>query len=76
MQGSAVQVQNVLYRNIQGTSASEKAIKLDCSNSLPCKQIVLQSINLASVSAEDKEAASCANIKGLTTFGRVSPQCS
>lgn len=75
-QGSAVQVQNVLYRNIQGTSASEKAIKLDCSNSLPCKQIVLQSINLASVSAEDKEAASCANIKGLTTFGRVSPQCS
>ncbi|KAI8545837.1 hypothetical protein RHMOL_Rhmol07G0069000 [Rhododendron molle] len=75
-QGSAVQVQNVLYRNIQGTSASEKAINLDCSDSLPCKQIVLQSINLASVSAKDKQAASCANIMGLSTFGRVSPHCS
>ncbi|KAK8554267.1 hypothetical protein V6N12_031233 [Hibiscus sabdariffa] len=40
--GSAVQVKNVVYTNIKGTSASEVAIKFDCSKTHPCQGILLQ----------------------------------
>uniref|UniRef100_A0A5B7B9H6 endo-polygalacturonase n=1 Tax=Davidia involucrata TaxID=16924 RepID=A0A5B7B9H6_DAVIN len=72
-QASAVKVQNVVYKNIRGTSASEVAIKLDCSKSFPCEGMVLQDVNL--VHEEDgKEKASCMNVR-LSSRGKVSPQC-
>ncbi|KAF4358183.1 hypothetical protein F8388_009466, partial [Cannabis sativa] len=45
-QESAVQVRNVLYQNIRGTSADEVAIKFDCSHSVECEGIVLEEIDL------------------------------
>ncbi|KAG2238177.1 hypothetical protein Bca52824_092593 [Brassica carinata] len=38
-QKSAVQVKNVVYRNISGTSASDMAITLNCSKNYPCQEI-------------------------------------
>ena len=73
--GSAVKVQNVWYKNIKGTSASEIAIQLDCSKSFPCKGIVLQDINLASDSSDGQPKASCINVDGLSSWGKVSPPC-
>ncbi|XAR54364.1 Polygalacturonase [Bertholletia excelsa] len=73
-QKSAVQVQNVWYKNIKGTSASEEAIKFDCSRSFPCKGIVLQDVNLAPLS-DEKAKATCSNVR-LSAKGRVSPVCS
>uniref|UniRef100_A0A6N2N5N7 Cellulose synthase n=1 Tax=Salix viminalis TaxID=40686 RepID=A0A6N2N5N7_SALVM len=43
---SAVQVKNVVYKNIKGTSASEVAVKFDCSKTYPCQGILLQNVNL------------------------------
>ncbi|KAF9592068.1 hypothetical protein IFM89_011818 [Coptis chinensis] len=45
-QKSAVQISNVLFKNIKGTSASEVAIKLDSSKTRPCQGIKMQAINL------------------------------
>ncbi|KAL0334296.1 UNVERIFIED_CONTAM: Polygalacturonase [Sesamum angustifolium] len=45
-QSSAVQVKNVVYENIKGTSASTVAIDLQCSRSYPCQGIVLENVNL------------------------------
>ncbi|RVW46922.1 Polygalacturonase [Vitis vinifera] len=45
-QSRAVQVQNVLYQNIKGTSSSSEAIQLDCSDKFPCQGIVLQDIDI------------------------------
>ncbi|KAI0524331.1 hypothetical protein KFK09_003697 [Dendrobium nobile] len=45
-QKSAVQVSNVQYNNIMGTSASNFAINFNCSKSFPCSGIILQDINL------------------------------
>ncbi|XP_057498148.1 polygalacturonase-like [Actinidia eriantha] len=75
-QDSAVKIQNVWYKNIKGTSASEIAIKLDCSKSFPCKGIVLQDINLARDSSDGHPKASCINVDGLSSRGKVSPPCS
>ncbi|GAV57296.1 Glyco_hydro_28 domain-containing protein [Cephalotus follicularis] len=71
-QSSAVQVKNVVYKNIKGTSASDVAIKFDCSDTYPCQGIVLQNIDLKLGDGTAK--AECNNVK-LTETGNVSPHC-
>ncbi|KAL3732696.1 hypothetical protein ACJRO7_029361 [Eucalyptus globulus] len=70
-QASAVQVSNVVYKNIKGTSASEVAINFDCSKSYPCKGILLQNIGLVSNSGESTKASSL-NVR-YTKMGNVYP---
>ncbi|KAA8518187.1 hypothetical protein F0562_015661 [Nyssa sinensis] len=53
-QKSAVQVKNVVYQNIKGTSAGDVAIKFDCSKNFPCQGIVLQDVNIKQGGAMDK----------------------
>lgn len=75
-QDSDVQIENVSFNNIKGTSASDIAITLDCSDNYPCKGIVLQNINLVSKAGRVNEQAKCYNVDGLSSLGRVSPDCS
>ncbi|KAK4841333.1 hypothetical protein QYF36_002804 [Acer negundo] len=72
-QGSAVQISNVAYKNIRGTSASELAIKFDCSKHFACQGILVQDVTLAP-QQEDSAQASCVNVK-LQTVGSFSPPC-
>ncbi|KAK3021840.1 hypothetical protein RJ639_046229, partial [Escallonia herrerae] len=72
-QGSAVQVKNVVYQNIKGTSASDVAIKFDCSKSFPCQGIVLEEINLVRQGGKAAKAV-CNNVR-LNQMGGVSPHC-
>ncbi|XP_011020366.1 PREDICTED: polygalacturonase-like [Populus euphratica] len=72
-QRSAVQVKNVVYENIKGTSASEVAIKFDCSKTYPCGGILMHDVNLEREGAI-KAIASCNNVK-LAELGVVSPKC-
>lgn len=77
LQKSAIQISNVLYQNIKGTSASDVAVKFDCSEKFPCKEIVLQNIDLQCEEPEDSgEAAKalCNNVE-LSYIGHVSPRC-
>ncbi|XP_068323778.1 polygalacturonase [Pyrus communis] len=67
-QKSAVQVKNVLYQNIRGTSASGDAITLNCSQSVPCRGIALQSVRLQNGRAE------CNNVQPAYK-GVASPRC-
>ncbi|KAJ9558224.1 hypothetical protein OSB04_012838 [Centaurea solstitialis] len=73
-QDSAVQMQNVVYRNIIGTSNSEVAIKFDCSKTFPCQAIVLENIVLNREGVEGDMKASCSNVI-LATRGKVTPSC-
>ncbi|KAF5196806.1 Polygalacturonase adpg1 [Thalictrum thalictroides] len=43
---SGVQISDVTYKNAIGTSITEVAIRLDCSESVPCTGILLDSIQL------------------------------
>ncbi|XP_030474289.1 polygalacturonase-like [Syzygium oleosum] len=70
-QASAVQVSNVVYKNIKGTSASEVAINFDCSKSHPCRGILLQNVGLVSNSGESAKASS-SNVR-YTKMGDVYP---
>ncbi|KAI3409234.1 uncharacterized protein J3R85_019593, partial [Psidium guajava] len=73
-QKSAIQVRNVTYQNIRGTSASDVAVEFNCSESLPCAGIVLQNINLQKIGG-GSTTASCNSID-LECIGLVSPRCS
>ncbi|KAF3442281.1 hypothetical protein FNV43_RR16197 [Rhamnella rubrinervis] len=68
---SNVQISNVLYKNIVGTSSSMVAVSLVCSQSKPCNNVVLDNINLVHTG---KEAAisSCYHVNGLS-YGHQNP---
>ncbi|KAL5562597.1 hypothetical protein UlMin_032344 [Ulmus minor] len=72
-QNYSVQVSNVIYNNIKGTSTSEVAMKFDCSKNYPCGAISLQNINLVSL-GNQRVKASCVNAR-LNNKGIVSPTC-
>ncbi|XP_042003546.1 polygalacturonase QRT2-like [Salvia splendens] len=73
---SAVQVENVVYRNIIGTSASKVAINLNCSESVPCKNVVLQNVMLTAQQKGEKVEASCNHLAVQTTKLNSLPSCS
>ncbi|CAK7333269.1 unnamed protein product [Dovyalis caffra] len=45
-QTSAVEISEIVYRNINGTTKSSKAMKFACSDTVPCRNIVVSNINL------------------------------
>ncbi|KAJ4898345.1 Polygalacturonase QRT2 [Raphanus sativus] len=74
-QESAVQVSNVLYKNIHGTSSRPEAVIFACSKSIPCQGITMQNVKVVDlISKQDVSKASCSNVK-LDTKGSVSPLC-
>ncbi|KAK1413307.1 hypothetical protein QVD17_35079 [Tagetes erecta] len=73
-QYSAVQMKNVVYQNIRGTSNSEVAINFDCSKTFPCRAILLDNVVLSRQGDEGDMKASCANVM-LATRGKVTPRC-
>ncbi|XP_027356755.1 polygalacturonase QRT2-like [Abrus precatorius] len=74
-QDSAVQLSNVLYQNIRGTSASEVAIKFDCSQAVPCREIYVQDVILEPEGNNGGTIATCENVRYVNR-GKFFPQCS
>ncbi|KAG5080571.1 hypothetical protein JHK86_004636 [Glycine max] len=72
-QKSAVQIRNVMYQNIKGTSASDVGVQFDCSNNFPCQGIVLQNIDLQ-LEGGGGAKASCNSVE-LSYRGDVIPLC-
>lgn len=67
---------NIVYKNISGTSASEVAINFNCSNTVPCKAISLQNVDLKPEGDEnEKTKAPCENVRFRNVI-EFNPQCS
>ncbi|KAK4281876.1 hypothetical protein QN277_013322 [Acacia crassicarpa] len=73
-QKSTVKIRNVLYENIKGTSASDVAVSLNCSQSFPCQGIVLHNIDLRQEQEAQIPKALCQSAL-LSYVGSVSPRC-
>ncbi|PIA42469.1 hypothetical protein AQUCO_02000129v1 [Aquilegia coerulea] len=68
---SGVQLSDVTYKNAIGTSITEVAIRLNCSKSVPCTGILLDSIQLKPAlhshrNEDDQLISSCTNAHGRT----------
>ncbi|KAF5189560.1 polygalacturonase-like [Thalictrum thalictroides] len=70
-QESGIKISQVTYRNIQGSSSSQVAIKFDCSRTNPCKGIRLHTVKLTYQNTAAK--ATCLNANGATT-GLILPE--
>ncbi|XP_060194904.1 exopolygalacturonase-like [Lycium barbarum] len=71
---SSVQIKDVTFNNIRGTSNSVAAVTFDCSASFPCREIHLNDINLA-YNGHGHVISSCANAKGKATGKESPPSC-
>ncbi|XP_076951663.1 polygalacturonase-like [Bidens hawaiensis] len=65
-QVSGVKISNVRYQDVHGTSATEVAVKFDCSKKYPCEDITMQDVNL-SFKKEVPASAYCVNVGGKTS---------
>ncbi|KAL6638096.1 hypothetical protein ACP70R_025668 [Stipagrostis hirtigluma subsp. patula] len=72
-QGSAVEVSNVVFKNIRGTTVTRDAIKLNCSKNVPCRGIALQDINIKMEGNKGAIESTCQNAKWRKS-GTVLPQ--
>ncbi|XP_047320303.1 probable polygalacturonase At3g15720 [Impatiens glandulifera] len=68
---NAVEVSNVKYINVQGRSAINEAILLDCSDQFPCNNIVFDKVNITS-SSTSNTYATCKNAK-VSIPSKVNP---
>ncbi|KAM5551311.1 polygalacturonase-like [Rosa sericea] len=69
-QVSGVQISDVTYQNIHGTSATQVAVKFDCSSRYPCSKITLDDVKLSY--KNHAAEASCSHAGG-TAEGIVQP---
>ncbi|CAI9103051.1 OLC1v1001479C1 [Oldenlandia corymbosa var. corymbosa] len=73
LQKNGVHVENVLYKNITGTSASREGVILQCSETFPCEGVKLQNVQIYHNGRNS--SASCSNVNVLE-LGTNTPQCS
>ncbi|KAJ4710281.1 putative Polygalacturonase [Melia azedarach] len=69
-QVSGVKINDVTYQDIHGTSATDVAVKFDCSSKFPCSKIRLEDVKLTF--NNQPAQASCNNANG-SAFGLVQP---
>lgn len=73
MQKTGVKISDVRYSGASGTSKSTIAINLNCSQAVPCTNIVLDAIELASSTPGKQVNSSCNNAYGRA-MGVVKPK--
>ncbi|KAL6210458.1 hypothetical protein ACLB2K_015690 [Fragaria x ananassa] len=73
---SKVQISDVRFKNIRGSSLSPVAVKLDCSQSMPCQNVELSDIDLAySGDEKDEITSECSNVRPRITGVTKSLAC-
>ncbi|KAM1688211.1 hypothetical protein ACFX2K_036096 [Malus domestica] len=72
---SNVQISDVTYKNIWGTSSSEVAVSLRCSKSRPCKNVVLDIIKLSPSNPRERLSSFCFYAKGASYGLQAPPSC-
>ncbi|XP_042448843.1 polygalacturonase ADPG2-like [Zingiber officinale] len=61
---TAVQVSDVKYLSVTGTSTSSVAIALNCSQTVPCTGITMDNVNLWSANQGQQVQSNCIDAKG------------
>ncbi|CAI9787672.1 unnamed protein product [Fraxinus pennsylvanica] len=72
---SGVQIKNVTFRNIWGTSSSKVAVNLDCSKRVPCRKIEFVDKKLVHNGAEGPATSQCANVIDSSYAKQMPPGC-
>ncbi|CAM0877103.1 unnamed protein product [Alopecurus aequalis] len=60
-QESAVEISNIIFKNIRGTTTSKDAIMLSCSKNSPCSDIAMENIELKLEGGKGDTESTCQN---------------
>ncbi|XP_057982359.1 probable polygalacturonase At1g80170 [Malania oleifera] len=71
-QTTAVQVSDITYNQIKGTSRKPMAVKIACSGDLPCTNILMQDVSIESTDDGRTTSSYCLNAQGRQ-IGIASP---
>ncbi|CAA0341184.1 putative glycosidase [Arabidopsis thaliana] len=69
---SKIQIRDVKFQNIWGTSTAKEAVKLQCSKNVPCKNVQLFNINIVHRGRDGPATSVCENVGGWIG-GKISP---
>ncbi|KAK9141407.1 hypothetical protein Scep_011088 [Stephania cephalantha] len=72
-QVSGIKISDVKYKDIHGTSATQVAVKFDCSHKNPCTAITLENVKLTYDQDDQPAQSSCVNANG-SALGVVDPK--
>ncbi|XP_057982360.1 probable polygalacturonase At1g80170 [Malania oleifera] len=64
---SAVRISDITYNKIMGTSEEPMAVKLACSESVPCTNILMKDVYIASTDDGRETSSYCLNVQGRQT---------
>ncbi|KAE8706140.1 CTC-interacting domain 9 [Hibiscus syriacus] len=70
---SHVQIRDVTYRNIWGTSRSPVAVSMECSKQFPCQNVVMTDVVLAKFGTRGSSKSLCSYVNGRF-FGKQHPR--
>ena len=70
-EAAGVKISNVVYEDVHGTSATQVAVKFDCSKGSPCRGIRLKDVNLL---YSGKPAISSCSFADGTASGLLIPR--
>ncbi|KAM0927854.1 hypothetical protein ACQ4PT_002109 [Festuca glaucescens] len=74
-QESAVEISNIVFKNIRGTTPSKDAIKLSCNKNAPCSDIFLENIELKLEGGKGNTESTCQNAKWRKSGNVVPSPC-
>ncbi|XP_022932248.1 exopolygalacturonase-like [Cucurbita moschata] len=74
MSNSKVQIRDVRYEDIRGSSTSQVAVSFECSQVCSCESIVLQDINL-SYKGDGQPTSICHNVQGSASGKQFPSSC-
>jgi hypothetical protein len=75
VQTQAVEVRKVEFANIRGTSATAQAISIACSDTVPCRELELENVNLTLAEGDGQATALCYRASGKSVGTVVPPSC-
>ncbi|XP_054782943.1 polygalacturonase-like [Prosopis cineraria] len=70
---SKIQISNVTFKNIRGTSEFEYAVVLNCSKEKPCKNVQFNNVDIK-LSNGSLPLATCINVDPIE-IGKTAPSC-
>ncbi|XP_034672758.1 polygalacturonase-like [Vitis riparia] len=73
---NAVEIRNISYIDVKGKSKKENAVKIACSDTVPCRDIFMQNINLIYDQSGKQASAYCKNVINGYYHGVVRPKIS
>ncbi|KAK4755723.1 hypothetical protein SAY87_009480 [Trapa incisa] len=68
---SSVQIHNVRFQKILGTSKSKEVVKLRCSSRYPCRNIKLRNIDISYRGPHGPGESVCLNVNGRSTLQKA-----